>query len=61
MVEKKQTKKEKELAISKRNVQRLSAEIYFLRNVLRRLVKAATEKGIEIKLSPKEREKLTLG
>lgn len=55
------TKKEKELAISRRNVQRLSAEISFAREILRRVVKAATEKGIEIKLSLKEKEWLTLG
>lgn len=58
---KKQTKKEKELAISRRNVQRLSEEIAFVREILRRVVKTAEEKGILIKLSPKERERLTLG
>lgn len=57
----KPTKKEKDLAISKRNVQKLSAENVKLREILRKVIKTLIEKGIEIDLRKKEKEFLTLG
>ncbi len=57
----KSTKKEKGIAISKKNVQRLSAENAKLREIVRKVVKTLTEKGIEIDLRKKEKEFLTLG
>ncbi|MBU3965619.1 hypothetical protein KKG29_02810 [Patescibacteria group bacterium] len=56
---KKQTKKEKELAISRRNVQRLSGEIITAKKILRKVIKLLGAKEIEIKLTQKEKEFLT--
>lgn len=57
----KTTKKEKEISISKRNVQRLSAESAKLREVVRKIAKTLEGNKIEIKLTKKEREFLALG